>query len=144
MRFIKDLIFFTIGFEILGTIFLSIIFYQNGESNVVWNGLFHSISAFCTAGFSLFPNSFEAYQGDFFLNLVIGVLSIGGALGFIVFTDIFEKMSGRKHKITFTSKIIFRFTFLGILLGTTIIFLSDENIANMTPERGLLTAFFKV
>ena len=94
--FIQNLVLFTFAIELLGALLLMAIFWYNGESNVVWSGIFHSISAFCTAGFSLFSNGFEGYAGNFYLNAVISVLAIAGALGFIVFTDFYQRLSGRK------------------------------------------------
>lgn len=141
--FIKNLILFTLLIEIIGALLLSWIFYNNGVANPLWSGIFHSISAFCTAGFSLFSDGFEGYRNDFGLNAVISILSIAGALGFIVFTDIFFRMSGQKQQITFTSRIIIRFTFTGILLGTAVLFLSDANISALPSEEGLMVAFFQ-
>jgi trk system potassium uptake protein TrkH len=143
LHFIRSMVFFTIGIELIGALVLMLIFWQAGETGVVWKGIFHSISAFCTAGFSLFSDSFMGYANNFALNAVIAVLSISGALGFIVFTDLFERASGRKQRITFTSRIIIRFTFLGILAGAVVLFLSDTNIAAMPPEEGLMIALFQ-
>ncbi|GAB5554855.1 MAG: TrkH family potassium uptake protein [Saprospiraceae bacterium] len=143
LSFIKNLIYFTLLIELLGAIGLSFIFHHAGESQPIWQGIFHSVSAFCTAGFSLFPDSFESYASNFYLNAVISILSIGGALGFIVFTDLFERFSGRKSRITFTSKIIIRFTFVGMLIGALVLFLSDENIMTFAPEKRILVAFFQ-
>lgn len=141
--FIRDMIIATLLIELVGAILLALIFWDAGESNVIWNGIFHSISAFCTAGLSLFPDSFMGYRDHFFLNFVICFLSIAGALGFIVFTDLFEQFSGRRQKITLTSKIIIHFTFWGILLGATIFFLSDNSIVNLAPENRILASFFQ-
>ena len=142
-RFIRNLIVFTFIIELLGGLALAWIFAVNGETDVFWKGLFHSISAFCTAGFSLFPENFEAYRNNFYLNLVIAILSITGALGFIVLTDLYERMTGQKNRITFTSRIIIRFTFTGILFGAIVLFLCDTNIANFRPEERLMTSFFQ-
>lgn len=142
-RFIRDLVLVTLIIELVGAIFLALIFWEAGESNIIWNGIFHSISAFCTAGLSLFPDSFMGYRDHFFLNLVICFLSIAGALGFIVFTDLFEHFSGRKEKITLTSKIIIHFTFWGILLGTAVFFLSDFSIDNLAAEKRILASIFQ-
>lgn len=141
--FVRDLIITALSIELIGAILLAIIFRQSGETDFIWKGVFHSISAFCTAGFSLFPDSLESYSGNFSLNAVISTLSIAGALGFIVFTDIFEQISGKKERTTFTSRIIVRFTFGGILLGGFIIFLSDPSIAAFTPEKRIMVAFFQ-
>lgn len=141
--FIRDMVIVTLVIELIGAILLAFIFWNAGENNAVWNGIFHSISAFCTAGLSLFPDSFVGYRDHFFLNFVISFLSIAGALGFIVFTDLFERFSGRKEKITLTSKIIIHFTFWGILLGAAVLFLSDLSIANLAPEKRLLASLFQ-
>ena len=143
LHFIRSMVFFTIGLELVGAIALAFIFHAAGESNVVWLGIFHSISAFCTAGFSLFSNGFVPFQNNFALNAVISILAIAGALGFIVFTDLFARASGAKQRITYTSRIILRFTFAGILLGAAMLFLSDDNIAAMPAEQGLMVAFFQ-
>lgn len=141
--FVRDLVFFTVLTEAIGAILLSIFFWQNGESEAIWKGIFHSVSAFCTAGFSLFSNSLVDYEHHFGVNLVISLLAIGGALGFIVFTDISEKIRGRKQALTFTSRIILRLTFAGMLLGMMIIFLSDGRIAEVPPAKRLMMAFFQ-
>ena len=142
-RFIRNLIVFTFIIEILGALALAWIFSVNGETNVFWKGFFHSVSAFCTAGFSLFSDNFEAYRNNFYLNSIVAILSITGALGFIVLTDLYEKMTGQKNRITFTSRIIIHFTFKGILLGAIVLFLADTNIANLKPEERLMTSFFQ-
>ena len=143
LRFIRSMILFTVALEVVGALLLMWIFWAAGESGVIWKGIFHSISAFCTAGFSLYGDSFVGFADNFALNAVISVLAISGALGFIVFTDLFERASGRKSRITYTSRIIVRFTFIGILIGMAVLFLSDPAIAAMPPERGLLIAFFQ-
>ncbi|CAA6825099.1 MAG: Potassium uptake protein, integral membrane component, KtrB [uncultured Aureispira sp.] len=141
--FIRDLIISTLLIELIGAVLLCLIFWQAGETNIVWNGIFHSVSAFCTAGLSLFSDSFVGYRDHFFLNFVISFLSIAGALGFIVFTDLLERFSGRKETITFTSKIIIHFTFWGILLGAGVLFLSDATIAPLAPEKRILASIFQ-
>lgn len=142
-KFLRSMVVFTLILEMLGAIVLAFIFWRAGETGVIWKGIFHSISAFCTAGFSLFSDGFVGYADNFSLNAVIAVLSVCGALGFIVFTDLFERAAGRKSRITFTSRIIIRFTFTGILIGAGILFLSDANIAAMPPARGLLVSLFQ-
>ena len=143
LHFIRSMIFFTLAIEVVGAVVLMFIFGAAGETDIIWKGIFHSISAFCTAGFSLFSDGFVPFQNNFALNAVIAVLSVAGALGFIVFTDLFDRLRGHKQKMTYTSRIIIRFTFVGMLIGAVILFLSDENIAAMPAERGLLVALFQ-
>jgi trk system potassium uptake protein TrkH len=65
----------------------------------IWSAVFHSISTFCTAGFSLFNNSFMDFVGDSFINFIIAMLAICGSLGFIVITDFGLLVKDKKHKI---------------------------------------------
>lgn len=142
-HFVKSMVLFTLLFELAGAILLTIIFWQAGESGAIWKGIFHSISAFCTAGFSLFSDSFVGYADHFGLNVVITLLSVGGALGFIVFTDLYDRFMGRKKSLTFTSRIILRFTISGLLIGAIVLFLCDEGIGSLAAEDGILIAFFQ-
>ncbi len=142
-RFITSLVYFTLTIELIGAALLIYIFYDAGAEGVIWKGIFHSISAFCTAGFSLFSDGFAGFQANFGLNAVISMLAISGALGFIVFTDLYESATNRKPNITYTSRIIIRFTFIGIMVGMAVLYLSDENIHDLPPEIGLMTAFFQ-
>lgn len=143
IQFLRSMVLFTLALELLGAIVLSLIFWRAGETGVIWKGIFHSISAFCTAGFSLFSDSFVDYVDNLALNAVISILSICGALGFIVFTDLFERAAGRKNKITFTSRIIIPFTFIGMLLGAAILFFTDQNISAMPAAKGMLISLFQ-
>ncbi|NQT50707.1 hypothetical protein HQ576_01585, partial [bacterium] len=58
--------------------------------------VFHSISAFCNAGFSLFSTSFEAWQGDVWVNGVLATLIVVGGLGFPVLRDLAFLTSRRR------------------------------------------------
>ncbi len=141
--FIRNLILFTILLELIGAVLLSLVFWQAGEDQFIWKGIFHSISAFCTAGFSLFPNSFEDYATNFYLNVILGVLSLIGALGFIVLTDFYQTITGIKEKITFTSKVILHFTFWVLIWSTLLLLICDAQIANLPAEDKILLAFFQ-
>lgn len=58
--------------------------------------LFHSISAFCNAGFCLFSDSFAGYQANWTININTIVLIITGGIGFLVILEIYERYSGQK------------------------------------------------
>ncbi len=86
-EFVKKVILFTLIVEFTGALFLSYIFIQSGENMPIWSAIFHSVSAFCTAGFSLMTNSFQYYRGDLAVNAIISTLSLLGVIGFIVMVD---------------------------------------------------------
>lgn len=64
-KFIKSVVTFTVIIEFIGAVFLFFIFRASGTPNPLWSAIFHSISAFCTAGFSLYNNSFESFANNF-------------------------------------------------------------------------------
>jgi trk system potassium uptake protein TrkH len=143
LTFLRDLVLITLMVEFIGAVLLGLIFWQAGDQHAIWSGIFHSISAFCTAGFSLYANGFEGFLDNFYLNAVISLLSITGALGFIVFTDIHQRLLQKKQHLTFTSKIILRSTFVGLVIGTAVIFLSDTAVSPLPAEDRLLASFFQ-
>lgn len=140
--FIRSVITFTVIMEILGAIGFYFAFAQHGMSGLkaVWFSIFHSVSAFCTAGFALFDNSFESFSDDVWINSIISILAIAGSLGFIVITDLWYRIRGRTKKLSFTTKII-AYGFL-FLLGTgTLIFYFGEPLTSGSNSPWLLSFF---
>jgi len=142
-KFIKSVIIFTLIIEACGAIALFSIFYREGVAYPLWSAIFHSISAFCTAGFSLYNSSFEAFSSHFWLNFIISALAYLGAIGFIVFVDFWRKLSGKSASITLTSKIIIWTSFWLWALGVFLIYLGEPSIRSITPEQRLLDACFQ-
>lgn len=135
-EFIRNIIIYTFVIELIGTVLLSIEFHKLGITNPVWAGVFHAISAFSTAGFSIFSTGLEAFKNDISINIIIAFLCYSGAIGFIIPMDIYRKIIDKNHKITFTTKVILFITALVGILGTVLyLFNSDSNV---------LTAFFQV
>jgi len=95
-----------------------------GIKKAAFYGIFHSISAFCNAGFTLPANfaNFAAYRGDIIINLTITSLIILGGLGFLVITDIIQNKRFSLH-----SKIVVWTTLFLILFGTGLIFAIEFN-----------------
>nr|WP_241664487.1 potassium transporter TrkG [Ningiella ruwaisensis] len=143
-HFIKRVIVFTFICEAIGAAVLFAFFYQDGLDNALWIAIFHSISAFCTAGFSLFSNSFESYADHTGINVIISALSILGAIGFIVMVDVWEKIRGQRDYLHFTSKIIVRTTLLFLVIGTLVLTIIEPSIQNLDPATRVQAAFFQV
>lgn len=141
-KFIVSVVMFTFITEIIGAVFLYFVFLDAGITNPLWNAIFHSVSAFCTAGFSLFNNSFEGLHDNVWLNVVISILSLLGAIGFIVYVDVWRCVTGRIKHVTMTTKIILTVTSWIILLGTLLIFVSDFSLESMGYRR-VLHSFFQ-
>ena len=105
--------------------------------------MFHAVSAFCTAGFSLNANSLEDFRSHVGVNAVISALSLLGGVGFLIVLDAWRRLTGRASHLGFTSKVILRMT-LGIVLGGAAVLMAVEpTIAALPLPERLLTAFFQ-
>lgn len=136
---------FTFAVEILGAILLSTQFIpQYGFSTGIFYSIFHSISAFCNAGFDLFGTSLVTYNQNVFVILVISAIIIVGGLGFAVWLD-FYKFKNMK-KITIHSKFVILVTTVLIFGGTILMFIFEyknpNTIGNMMFKDKLLNSFF--
>jgi len=128
--FIKSVVVFTIIMEVLGTFAFYVGFVQAGmdTGQAIWFSIFHSVSAFCTAGFGLFNDSFEGYSDNVLINSIISVLAISGSLGFIVITDVWYRVRGLSKKISFTTKIIIYGFLLLLSMGTVLVYFTEPLI----------------
>lgn len=140
--FLRAVVGFTAVIETVGAILLYPRFVATGAEHPVWMAVFHSISAFCTAGFGLYNNSFENFRADGWLNAVILVLSLLGAIGFLVMADAWRWVTGRSRSMTLTSKIILAGT-LWIGVGATVLFIVEEPAVHALPpgEAWMASAF---
>lgn len=143
-RFVRSVIKFTLVIELAGTVALYAAFRRAEAPDAAWSALFHSVSAFCTAGFSLYNTSFEAYANDFWINVVIAGLSVFGAVGFIVWADLWRRIRGESEGMTLTSKIIISFTLWLTVGGTLLFYVTEPSIVAKPVDQRLLAAFFQV
>ncbi len=144
IAFLKRAVVFTFVVELLGAICLYLAFTREGSKveEPLWSAIFHSVSAFCTAGFSIFPNGLEDFRGDFWVTGIISLLSILGAVGFIVLSDLYLSITTRGYTTTLTSKIILVATFGGIFLGTSVLYF-EPSIHSLPANERVLAAFFQ-
>ncbi|MCA9773087.1 MAG: hypothetical protein KC466_11815, partial [Myxococcales bacterium] len=142
-RFVGQVVGFTIVVEALGVLALFFIFRDEHVPGALWQAIFHSVSSFCTAGFSLFNDSLERFRGDFWLNAVVGILSYLGAIGFIVQSDLYRKFTGRTRKITLTSKIILQATLWVSVIGWILLFLTEDAFRSMPAGERLMASWFQ-
>jgi trk system potassium uptake protein TrkH len=140
---VRNVVIFTLSLETVGAIGLFFAFRSAGVEHAAWQAIFHSVSAFCTAGFSLFPNSLESFQASFWVNAIVGFLSLCGAIGFLVFSDLARPFRHPETKRTLTTRIILRATFFSVTLGWVILFLSEPSYQSMPAEERLLASGFQ-
>lgn len=142
--FLKTICWFTLAVELLGALALYPSFHAREAPSPVWFAVFHSVSSFCTAGFGLFNNSLEDYRQDTWLNAVITVLSLLGAIGFIVVHDVWRSVLRKKAEMTLTSKVIIVSSTLIILGGTILFAFNEPSVQNLNWIDRWTTSLFQV
>lgn len=87
---LRKTVLFTLLFEAVGTAVLAWRFSAHGMAlpRAVYVGLFHAVSAFCNAGFSLFPDSLIGFRQDPWIVLTLAALLVSGGLGFLVWHEL--------------------------------------------------------
>lgn len=142
--FIRAVIVYTVMVESLGALGLYIAFTNIGmePGDAVWSSIFHSVSAFCTAGFSLNGNSFEFFRDNLAVNAIISILAILGALGFIVATDFWIRITKRATRLSHTTKTILIVFVMMIVSSTAAIFLLQEDSFD-SQRSALIASFFQ-
>jgi len=93
----------------------------------LWSSIFHSISAYINAGFSLWSNSLQDYRTNFLVNSVFVFLIVMGGLGWRVIDDIW---SNKKHlsykKLSLHSRLVIRTSLSLILFGSLGFFITES------------------
>ncbi|MCK5683644.1 hypothetical protein KAJ27_05965 [bacterium] len=119
--FLKTLIAMTLVIELLGAMIMFPIFYKDFKLlTAIKHSVFHSISAFCNAGFSTFSDSLCRYSNSVVINFTIMALIILGGIGFIVISEV---INYRKNKrISLHTKLVLKMTLFLIVIGTVLFF----------------------
>lgn len=146
---IKKIIFGTLTFEAIGAIALSFRFCPKlGPLKGIWYAIFHSVSAFCNAGFDLMgsigSSSFEKYRNDLLINITLICLIILGGLGFLVWSDTI-KCKFKFKQFQLHTKLVVVITFILILVGTVAFMITERHTAFSKMNNGemFLSALFQ-
>ena len=113
-----------------------------------YHGLFHSVSAFCNAGFSLYRDSFEGFSVDPLLNVVVMVLIVLGGLGFVVLLD-FRNLLRRRPlgsgRLSLHTKVVLTVAVFLIVVGTAFFYQVEgpHALSGMKPAEGLMVSLFQ-
>lgn len=149
IKVMRRMLFGTLTMESIGAIIIASRFINDlGFWRGLWCGIFHSISAFCNAGFDILgiyePGmSLTLFADDPVLLITVMVLVVSGGIGFIVWSDIVDcKFNFKKYALH--SKIMLSFTAALILIGAALfIFLEwNKGFAGMTTGEKFLNGFF--
>lgn len=146
---IKSVVVFTALAEAIGAAALFLFFSRHYPlDRAAYTAVFHAVSAFCNAGFSLFPDSLVNYQGSPLLNgTVCGLITLGG-LGFPVIHELFFALKNRKSnrlRLSLQTKTVLVASAV-LTFGGAIAFLSIESLGGrlqLTSGSAWLIALFQ-
>ncbi|MEG0295449.1 MAG: TrkH family potassium uptake protein [Clostridium sp.] len=128
VKMVKYILGFTFAVQFFGALLLSTQFVPRfGLSKGIFYSVFHSISAFCNAGFDLFGNfsSLTGFSSDIVVVMVISALIIIGGLGFAVWLEIYNYKGSKKMSVH--SKLVILMTLLLLVGGTIFMFIFEYN-----------------
>ncbi|HEY4532852.1 MAG TPA: TrkH family potassium uptake protein [Fusobacterium sp.] len=133
----------SIGAVILTHEFRKIMPYEQA----IYYGIFHSISAFCNAGFSLFSNSLENFRGNSVISLTISYLIILGGMGFAIINSFIMMIRKGVSRFTLTSKLAIHIsmilTFGGAFLFFLLEFSNSATLSSLPWSEKIIASVFQ-
>ena len=152
INFLNILVFvlgMTFCIEGLGAVLLFLRFRElHSLPEALFSSVFHSISAFCNAGFSLYPESLGRFQKETFIPMVFMGLIILGGLGFMLIDEIrvwmFRKLRGLPMKLSLHTKICLSMTAILIFSGAGVLYLLERQnlLEGLSGWQQAINAFF--
>lgn len=142
-RIIKFIIQFTFVAEFIG---MTLLFFRwlpffGSAKKALYFSIFHSVSAFCNAGFSLFSRSLKWFVSDPIINIVMILLIVFGGIGFVVVSGLFrrENFIGswrlNSPQLTVHTKLVLIMTVTLIFIGFILFFIFEFD--NMLIHQGI-------
>ena len=146
VRYTSFIIKTTVIIELIGAALLFPVFCSDfGVAKGIWYSLFHSISAFCNAGFDLMGirgqfSSLTSYGSHIYLNCVIMLLIIAGGIGFLVWGD-FKTHKYHFKRYSLQTKIVLLTTLMLIVLPALYFFFCEYSNMNLSDR--IISSFFQ-
>ena len=147
-RYLKNVSIVVFGIEFVGAVLL---FFEFSKKlpfiQAVGYSIFHSVSAFCNAGFALFSNNMENYTGNILINFVITSLIILGGLGFAAILDVYNVIKKTRRKLSTSTHLAIVMTIFLICFGAIMTFILEYSnkgtIGNLSLHDKLLSSYFQ-
>lgn len=146
--YLRNVVMIVFIIESIGAVFLTIGFMKKYSfMKALYLGIFHSVSAFCNAGFSLFSNNLEDYVNDPLVNITVCYLIILGGIGFSVITSILLAVRKNIKRFSLTSKMAILIsvilTFVGMFLFLLLEYSNEATLAHLPFSSKILASFFQ-
>ncbi len=146
---LRKIFLMTILIEAVGAALLAMVFIPDlGVWQGTYSAIFHSISAFCNAGFSLFSDSLIGYRGNSFINLTVMALIILGGIGFLVIQEVLEigfRQRKQRMKFSLHSRLVLLTSVFLIVFGAVAVawLEIDHALADMPFMEAFWTSVFQ-
>lgn len=141
--FVKKILVWTFVFEFTGALLLATRFIPRfGLIDGIYKSVFHSVSAFCNAGFDILgPDSLIGFSGDYIVVFTISALIIIGGIGFFIWFDISSGF--KRKKFSAYTKLVLITTAVLLVSGTaaTLILEWDNTLAGMSVAEKISASF---
>ena len=147
-EYVKKVIFSVILIEIIGAVILFFEFIKKFSFfKAVYYSLFHSVSAFCNAGFSLFSDNLSGFKNSFLINMTISLLIFLGGIGFSTILNCYNVFRKKEERLTSTTKLSIKISIFLIIAGTIAMLILEysnkSTIGNLSFVQKLEASFFQ-
>lgn len=147
-EYVKKVIFSVIIIEFIGTVILFFEFIKKfGFLKAVYYSFFHSVSAFCNAGFSLFSDNLYGFKNSFIINMTIPLLIFLGGIGFSTILNCYNVLRKKEKRLTSTTKLSIKISVFLVILGMVAMFILEysnkSTIGNLSFGQKLEASFFQ-
>ena len=148
VQFAKYVLKVTLVLEVIGAAILSLRWMgQYPVSRAIYLGIFHSVSAFCNSGFSLFSDSLRGFRGDTVICLTVLFLFFIGGLGYVVVSDLYYLRHRKFPRLSVHTKFVLSITLVLIVLGGVSFFLLEYKnpltLAGLPGREKIMASLFQ-
>ena len=147
-EYVKKVILSVIVIEFIGTVILFFEFIKKfGFLKAVYYSFFHSVSAFCNAGFSLFSDNLYGFKNSFIINMTIPLLIFLGGIGFSTILNCYNVLRKKEKRLTSTTKLSIKISIFLVIIGMIAMLILEysnkSTIGNLSFGQKLEASFFQ-
>jgi len=136
-QLVRFVVICTLSIELVGAVLLFVGGTQQGMAplDAAWFSVFHSISAFCNAGFSLQTDSLVGFAGDPLIMNTVSILVILGGIGFIPLSMIAGRFLGKQNRFGSHTKVALAGTAAMLVAGAVLFWLLESPVSAVDQQK---------
>jgi trk system potassium uptake protein len=144
-RLVRGVFIFTFAVEGVAAVVLWILWAPRlGAVEAIWPAVFHAVSAFCNAGFSVLEGSLTRFAGDPFTIVFVSLVVLIGGTGFLVMEELRLRLAGVRRRLSLHSKLVLVMTGIVVIAGMVLALAFEWNnlLAPFPAHTKIAEAFF--